>query len=283
MNLREFHTIKNLFVILDGGLNLIYFNKLTKATVENIINNLEIQKCIKENNINNTGLKNYNFNINKYKVNNDYIFIIEIECDIAWNQRNNIDDITGLYNRNLWLDIINGKVPYFNLNDYSILQIVNIDNYKEIKHSYDSLSREKCIKEMSDIIKNNIDSEELAFRYKENEFIIISNINYANKIKEDISAINMLCDISIGSCEFNNKTILGQALTTASENKNIYIEKPRNSNIKHNNIKNEMEKLKDKLNLLMQNNYKNNYEKVLEVSIQLDNVINEYCMLERDR
>ena len=37
-----------------------------------------------------------------------------------------------------------------------------------------------------------------------------------------------------------------------------------------------MESLKDKLNKLMENNYKNNYKKVLEVSMQLDNVINEY-------
>lgn len=34
-----------------------------------------------------------------------------------------------------------------------------------------------------------------------------------------------------------------------------------------------------KLNLLMKDNYRDNYERVLEVSIQLDNVINKYCTL----
>ncbi len=152
MNTREFEVNKNLFVILDKNLRLVYFNKFTKSTVESIIKELEIQMHIKQNKINYKGLKNHDFKIDKSMINNSHIFIIEIEVKVLFNFINN-----------------------------------------------------------------------------------------------------------------------------------TYIKKSKNSKDEDANIKNEIENLRDKLNLLMKNNYKNNYEKVLEVSVKLDSVINEYCMLEKDK
>ena len=84
-------------------------------------------------------------------------------------------------------------------------------------------------------------------------------------------------NIYIVEIELINKNVLRQALVATTEIKNINIKR----DFEHTNIKNQMEILKDKLNMLMENNYKNNYEKVLEVSMQLDIVINEYCLLKK--
>ena len=86
-------------------------------------------------------------------------------------------------------------------------------------------------------------------------------------------------NIYIVEIEIIDKSIRGQALVEVTEIENMNLQKDKDNNFERINIKNQMEILKDKLNMLMESNYKNNYKKVLEVSMQLDNVINEYCML----
>lgn len=153
MNLSESNINERFFVILADDLRLVFFSKFNKFVIKHIIKELKIDNYIKQNNVNNKVLDNYNFKISKCMVeNNTNIYIVEIEI--------------------------------------------------------------------------------------------------------------------------SNRSILGQVLATAIENENI--EENEDNGAEYTNIINQMESLKDKLNMLMENNYKNNYKKVLEVSVQLDNVINEY-------
>jgi len=157
MNFRVNNTNESLFVILDKELKLIYFNKLYRSAVEDIVKAFEIEKCIKHNNTICKKVKNCDININKCLINKEHIYIVEIKFN----------------------DIVH------------LRQVLSDKNHNNMKG-----------------LRNN-----------ENE---------------------------------------------------------------HLKIKNEMERLKDKLNLLMEENYRNNYDRVLEVSMQLDDVINRYCMLVKD-
>lgn len=139
--------------------------------------------------------------------------------------------------------------------------------------------------------------EELRITYfnKFNKHIvesILNELNIHNFIKKNDKDcnINKQKNFKINKCTLShnyifiieipihNKIIKNNIFS--SDDKVKYMKKFKSNTREYLNIKNEMENLKDKLNSLMKNNYKENYDKVLEVSMQLDNVINEYCMLE---
>ena len=116
---------------------------------------------------------------------------------------------------------------------------------------------------------------------------------YINENSSDNKALDYY-NFKISKCMIENNTnifiveielvggsIIRQALSDTTNNENMDMQKFQDNEIKHRHIKNEMESLRDKLNILMENNYKNNYKKVLEVSRQLDNVIKEYYLLEK--
>jgi len=48
-------------------------------------------------------------------------------------------------------------------------------------------------------------------------------------------------------------------------------------------IKKQINELRDSLNLLMSDNYRDNYEKVLQLSIKIDHLISSYCKLESNK
>ena len=123
-----------------------------------------------------------------------------------------------------------------------------------VKHIINELKIDNYIKQ------NNINNKALDhYNFKISKCMIENNTN-----------------IYIVEIEIINKNILGQVLMATTKNENVNIQEYEDNKVEHTNIINQMESLKDKLNKLMENNYKNNYKKVLEVSMQLDNVINEY-------
>ena len=115
------------------------------------------------------------------------------------------------------------------------------------------------------INENNPDNKELDYyNFKISKCMVENNTN-----------------IFIVEIELIDGSILRQALSYAINNENMGMQKFKDNEIKHIHIKNQMESLREKLNMLMVDNYKNNYQKVLEVSRQLDNVIKEYYLFEK--
>ena len=127
---------------------------------------------------------------------------------------------------------------------------------------------EKIIKDLG--IQNYIKKNEINYKELENYNFTINKymINNSHIFIIEIEVVAILKFIN--NMHIDNLTGLS-------------IKKFKNNKDEGTNIKNEIEDLRDKLNLLMRNNYKNNYDKVLEISIKLDNAINEYCMLENDK
>lgn len=123
---------------------------------------------------------------------------------------------------------------------------------------------------------------------------IIKALEIENLIKQDDVRHKKIkkFNISINKCiankdyifiieiKFDNNMSFREVL--ADENQNDNVKSLKSDESEYPKIKNEMERLKDKLNLLMEDNYRNNYDRVLEVSMQLDDVINRYCMLVKD-
>lgn len=123
---------------------------------------------------------------------------------------------------------------------------------------------------------------------------IIKALEIENYINENITSCKNVknCDININKLminkehifiveiKFNKKMFLRDALEDKNQNNNV--KNLRSNETEYSKIKSEMERLKSKLNSLMEDNYRNNYERVLEVSMQLDDVINRYCMLVKD-
>lgn len=118
-------------------------------------------------------------------------------------ERSIMDDLTGLYNKNYFLD------NYMNTSTTNKrnlqLIFIDIDDFKSINDSYGHLAGDEVIRAVANSIRDSIRSNEIAIRYGGDEFLVIlENIMHdeAKMIAERIQA-------NVSKAEFNmvNKNI----------------------------------------------------------------------------
>ena len=271
------------FLVLDDMLNIIYSSEGIKKVSKTLINDLKIDKHIKENTLDRINVDNYFINIDKNVFKGSPIYFIEIESNKSNTEilkKAYTDSLTGLYNRNFWEDFIEGKIKLFKTKDYSGIIVIDIDNLKYINDFEGHLKGDKCIKDVSSIIKLNLSKNDLGIRYGGDEFIILTtkNDNMVNKLIFDIKyqLKNKNINISIGSSVICIKKGLKNAFKIADER--MYNDKKNKYNKK---ILQEIEKLRKELNRLVKDDYRKTYDEVMHVSMKLDNLINKYMNLNK--
>ncbi|KNF08599.1 diguanylate cyclase [Gottschalkia purinilytica] len=268
------------FIILDQQLNIIYSSKGIREVAKTLVNNLELNKYIESNTFGKITTNDYLIYIDKKILKNSIIYLIEVE--LSNDNRLLLDSeykdrLTGLYNRNLWEELIHDKQKVLKLNDYKIMLVIDIDNLKDINDCHGHLAGDECIKKVANSIKASIDKNDLGIRYGGDEFIIISNSNTDKKLTKNIeknlsrNMSNININLSIGSALINNIESLENSFKIAD--KNMYERKIKKKN---KNIEDEIEKVRYKLNSLMKSNYQETYEEVLRISVKLDKLINKH-------
>ena len=141
------------------------------------------------------------FPIKHDKVKEFYIYYQSIE---EVNKKVYKDLLTGLYNRNFYEERIS-KI-YSNFNTLSVI-LFDIDNFKSLNDTQGHIEGDRILKELSEIIKKNINSESYGVRMGGDEFLILlkenkeNALNIAKSILEDFKKLNK--SISAGLVEKN--------------------------------------------------------------------------------
>ena len=81
------------------------------------------------------------------------------------------DFCTGLYNRNMWEHLVEGKVN-FNANYYSIA-LIDVDDLKRINDEAGHIEGDRALKDVANAIRASIRKEDIAIRYGGDEFLIV--------------------------------------------------------------------------------------------------------------
>ena len=141
------------------------------------------------------------FPIKHDKVKEFYIYYQSIE---EVNKKVYKDLLTGLYNRNFYEEKIS-KI-YSNFNTLSII-LFDIDNFKSLNDTQGHIEGDRILKELSEIIRKNTNSESYGIRMGGDEFLILlkenkeNALNIAKSILADFKKLNK--SISAGLVEKN--------------------------------------------------------------------------------
>lgn len=199
------------------------------------------------------------------------------------------DEVTGLYNRKYWEQIINNNGSLDPKIKNSSLIMIDIDNLKGLNDMYGHTVGDKAIKILGQGIKKCIRKSDIGLRYGGDEFIILlfnqdKNVAYKviERIKRETSKLaaehGLKIQISAGIATCNSLEEIENAFKIAD--KDLYKEKRVKKQLlgdKDSGIDKEIEKLRDKLNeLVIKNNNEEIKEEVLKVSQKLDDLILEY-------
>ncbi len=119
------------------------------------------------------------------------------------------DKLTSLYNRHMFLEILNqtiSRMKRYNIN--SVLIIADIDHFKEINDNYGHNKGDSVLKQFAEILNRNIRESDTSARWGGEEFVILlpnTNIDDGINIAEKIRGIIEQSDFNIGktiTCSF---------------------------------------------------------------------------------
>ncbi|WP_304546156.1 sensor domain-containing diguanylate cyclase [Sulfurimonas microaerophilic] len=86
------------------------------------------------------------------------------------------DTLTKLYNRRKYNDVIEEKLSaYHNNGDIFSLILIDIDHFKKINDTHGHDVGDGILKDLAKLLKNNIRSDDLVFRWGGEEFVLIVN------------------------------------------------------------------------------------------------------------
>lgn len=129
-----------------------------------------------------------------------FVFLIFLFILIKLYKKNKkisiTDDLTNLYNRRFF---VNKTKEFIKNNELISIAIADIDDFKKINDKYGHCVGDKILIEFSEIIKNNVSSEEIVSRIGGEEFTIIFKDNKI-KTKEKLERIRK----KIQDHEFSN-------------------------------------------------------------------------------
>lgn len=124
-----------------------------------------------------------------------------------------IDQLTGVFNRHKLDEITDGdKLKRYNLQDISFI-ILDIDFFKKINDTYGHDKGDIILKDLADILKNNVKDAGFVIRWGGEEFLIIlygynekNAYTLAEKIRQDAENKDNSIDkitVSLGICEYD--------------------------------------------------------------------------------
>lgn len=164
-----------------------------------------------------------------------WLFIIIYMRNKQLREKNKIDGLTNVYNRNYFNEFYNNKLSE-NKNFY--LFIFDIDNFKSVNDTYGHLTGDEVLVEVSKTVKNLVDKNNgTIFRYGGEEFIVIIEekdekniIELAHSVIKSIEELiwnnGMKITISMGIAGKNEN--LDDMLKTADER--LYVSKTSGKN-----------------------------------------------------
>jgi len=89
-------------------------------------------------------------------------------------EENHRDALTGIYNRRYFEHILEEEFENANLNRWPLsVAFIDIDNFKDVNDSYGHLTGDQVLKEVAEIINQNIRQTDLLARYGGDEFILL--------------------------------------------------------------------------------------------------------------
>ena len=167
-------------------------NNTTIINTSNLFNNIKKNYLLKG--IFTYNKKYYKINIEHYII-NGITYNVETFYDVTElietiltlkieNEKLKQDCTTGLSTRNELDNYLKS------LNTESVIVMCDIDNFKLINDTYGHPKGDIILKELGNIIKNNIRESDFAGRYGGEEFLIIFNTNNVELIKQRIDKIN---------------------------------------------------------------------------------------------
>jgi diguanylate cyclase len=121
----------------------------------------------------------------------DIIFILKLgEITRSFHKSMYIDTLTQLSNREFFYATMSQSMKKLQKKKSSIsLLVIDVDNFKNINDTYGHIAGDEILKQLSNILKCNIRSNDIATRWGGDEFIITlpgANIKYAFNIADRI-------------------------------------------------------------------------------------------------
>ncbi len=139
------------------------------------------------------------------------IYYVSISSDISAQVQKEIeleneayrDTLTNIFNRKKYEIIMDQKILQYKQNSkiFSLI-IIDIDHFKEINDTYGHDMGDYILKEISNILQENIDDNDFLFRWGGEEFVILTNsdtskaYNKALELKDTIK-LNRFQSISV--------------------------------------------------------------------------------------
>jgi len=96
-----------------------------------------------------------------------------------------IDPLTDVYNRKYFFDIVSKQLEYIRRADKNLtIVIIEIDSFKEINNTYGEQLSNNILKELANILQNNLRLYDLLARYADEQFsIMLSGCSKGNANK----------------------------------------------------------------------------------------------------
>lgn len=138
---------------------------------------------------------------------------------IILRERSNIDNLTGLYNRWKFNQMVDEELNSRNVL-FSVF-VMDIDNFKMINDTYGHVVGDKVLREISEVLKKSVADRGITARYGGEEFVGLlyldknSMVNLCNNLREEISKVTI--------DKFGFKVTVSIGVATSSE-KNTRVE-----------------------------------------------------------
>ncbi|WMJ79828.1 sensor domain-containing diguanylate cyclase [Clostridium sp. MB40-C1] len=169
-------------------------------------------------------------------------FIIQDELRYLVNH----DDLTGIYNRRIFKDIINEELVNVKYNKLNLIFVlIDIDKFKFINDTYGHIMGDKVLQEFTKTLRDNIGKNSMCARISGDEFAIffkncskekviqlLDNINQMLFSKTINNINNLRVSFSYGICEVFSDNILSYDEVFSISDKNMYKNKREKGDIK---------------------------------------------------
>ena len=282
---------KIICIILDRRYRIKYANIGNKYAI-NYVKSLDIRR-LSYNLPVQYNLEDYNIVIDKINITGNIYYLITAvslhpECK---NCRKALtDEVTGLYNRNYFEQMIRDATLRPRSQNFSLI-LIDVDNLKEVNDTFGHIAGDKVIEIVGQAIKKCIRKGDVALRYGGDEFIILlfdedkkAAYRVIGRIRKEINKLaleqRMDIQISAGTAYYNSLRNMGDIIKMAD--RDLYKEKQIKKSIKRQNGEKlkglilEIEKLRDKLNKKVQEGKGLHNEETLKLSQELDKLIAKY-------
>ena len=165
---------KLIFIILDENGDIVHRN-ISEKSCHRLIKDHNLVPFDSKTQETTEITKDYILTYNSFEIRDRYYshFVLRLKndpenlYDVAY-----IDFFTNLYNRNLWEQLVNGRMKLPSAETYALL-MMDIDNLKNLNDNYGHLSGDRAIKVIADSILKVLKAEQVCIRYGGDEFLIL--------------------------------------------------------------------------------------------------------------